>query len=165
MSRYQLVITTQLQSILQELVAKARSAAGLPEFLEPASQEDTPRHPPAVQEFEDAYVEAYSTLTSDNFYLSQELREARLRWVSRNLILDSRCRWSEERNLSQFADFLEHLLDENVRAERPRLVQSAWSIGLSPYGMTNQEIVDSTNRLMESDMDAAEALFEEDLFQ
>lgn len=151
-NRYNLDLTPEIVKEMHELAALARIAAPLPAYFEydPQLPEDAPKRPAEVEAFE----QAFSCLSGkSSHYLRDELKEAHNRWV-RSEAFYFAPRWvNEKRDLNRFAGFLEHLMDDLESEQRPRLVNSAWSIGFSHTGRTNLEISDGTNRLLMEDCD------------
>ncbi len=99
-----------------------------------------------------------------HYYLAHELQTATYRWVisdpfsiTKRAQHQIRCQYQP----ALFADFLDALLDDDLRAQRIRRAGSAGGYGYDPTGLTLEEMKEMERRCMDADMAAFDERDEE----
>ncbi len=107
----------------------------------------------------DDFMEAVCAVESNLHRHCRELYFDLKEWMKRSFqpdLLGPDGSLSEDRLLERLVEFLTELRGQEYLTRRVRSLSSAWSVGFSPYGRTDDEIRQTSDRLVWADIDAME---------
>ena len=149
--RYDLRMTADLSLLLQNIISELGAAVSQDGVAQALSAS-----------FHQQWEALMERLQGDDAYLlRQELTRARYRNLDSDPFsfgVPEPLRIKCEYNPAVFTQVIRDLTNPQSLAKRARLVESAWSAGVNPYGLTNDQIRSSIDLCLEGDMAAFEEL-------